>query len=114
MISTLGSLLMQVLVSMPLLVVWVAGLVFAVRQYQQQKQRSTLLISAFILLIIELFISQGFTVAIPWLFNSYSISALQIGIVSTFISVVTTVLACAAWVLLLIALFRRDMQGKQA
>lgn len=103
----LGGLGLQILPVIPLVLIWSAGIVFAVRQLQHNRQNATLLISAFVLLLVQLIISQGFSVSIPILMQEFELDISQISILIGFQSLFSLFMNIAAWVLIFMVLFRK-------
>jgi hypothetical protein len=102
-----GGLAFQLFPAIPLLLMWSTGIVFAVRQLPHNRQNATLLISAFVLLIVQLIISQGFSVSIPILMQEFELDISQISILIGFQSLFSLFMNIAAWVLIFMVLFRK-------
>ena len=103
-----GGLVFQLFPAIPLLLMWSTGIVFAVRQLSHNRQHASLLITAFVLLIIQLIISQGFSVSIPYLMQEFDLDISRIGIMAAIQSLFGLVLNFIAWVLIFLVLFRKQ------
>lgn len=101
--EVVGAIFSQFLFAVPLIVVWLVGLVFAVSRRRRRPRQSFLLILAFCALILSTLIGS-FTPALLLTF----VEAARTGALFATVGFLTTLLSLAAWILVLVALF-----GKQ-
>ena len=97
----------QLVIHLPQFAIWIAGIYLAVSRRQEHPTGYPLAAVAFGLLLAMSFISVIVTTVLPGFMAQRNMSAAQIGIAFSLFSVVSTVVGTVAWVLVLIALFRR-------
>lgn len=106
-----GPVLGQFVVQLPLLLVYIAGLVLAVARWQQHRRVSLIALIAIALLLFDLIVGT-FTAILPTvLLSRYDWSASQIGTVFAVSGIIRSVIVAVAFGLLLWAIFGWRKQG---
>ncbi len=100
-----GYLLNSLVVYLPLLILWGIGLIMAISNRDKNPKASMLLMAAMVILILEVFISLGFSIFIPKIVMSSGLGYGSIGWIYTLRSFLTVALSIVAWILVYTVLF---------
>ncbi|WP_102125354.1 hypothetical protein [Deinococcus planocerae] len=104
--SWLG-LLLQLAVASPVWIVLVVGIVLAAGRRREAPARYGLMLAALVLFLVLGVGSALVGALLPWTVVRQALPAAQVGAIYAVIGVVNTLLHAVAWVLLLVAVFRR-------
>lgn len=88
---------------MPLLIVWIVGIVLAIKNWEHYQKASLLALLGFTTLILETIVFSVVNMALPQFLNS--ISASEIGLYYSAVGAVRTLLEAASFGLLVAAIF---------
>jgi hypothetical protein len=105
MTSEFGFLLNSLIFYLPLLILWAIGLIMTVANKDKNPKAAMLLITAMILLIIEVIISLGFSLFIPKIIMSMGVNYGNVGWIYALRSFLTVAISIVAWVLIFMVLF---------
>ena len=99
----------QFLAYLPMLTIWIVGLVMAARRRKQERRRATLAMWAFGLLIVN---STGMQLT-QMVLIYYVTQIASIGFWFTTLGLISMTVNCICWILIIKALFGRDSQKWQ-
>lgn len=100
-VSSLGNLLTQ----LPVILVWLAGFIFAVTRWQRHPKSSLFLTLALLILAGLMLFNSILGIALPQYMMQQDIPASQMGIVFTARSILSAIVSAIAWILVLLAVF---------
>ena len=98
--------LMGAVLQGPAMAVWIVGAILAIRFWRRDRQASLLMLLACLLSMFEVVVFGGIHLLLPQLFHGTSDYA-RLGAVYQGLAFVRTCVTAVAWVLVLIAVFRR-------
>ncbi|WP_216328610.1 hypothetical protein [Deinococcus aestuarii] len=105
--SSWVSLLIQLAVASPVWIVLVVGIVLAAGRRDEAPARYGLMLAALVLFLVLGVAGTLVSALLPFVAVRQALTATQMGVVYAVTGVASTLLHAAAWVLLLIAVFRR-------
>jgi hypothetical protein len=97
----------QLAIHVPQFAIWIVGIYLAVSRRHEHPTGYPLAAIAFALLLVVPIISVIVTTALPGFMAQRDMSAMQIGMAFSIFSVFSIIISTVAWILVLIALFRR-------
>ena len=100
-IPTLGA----IAVSTPIIIVWVIAIVLALLRWQRHPRVSQFVIIACAVMIVNLVVSRFITIWLPITMRDRGWTMSQIGLIFSAIGIVSALIAAAAWVMILCAIF---------
>ena len=100
-VATLSTYVAQ----LPVLAVWVAGIVLALTNRHKQPRLSSLVLISFGMFLLLSLLGTFLSIWMPVTFNRYW-SSEQIGLALFILGLVHSFIAAGAWIVLLVALFR--------
>lgn len=99
-----AAILLNLLDTLPLLIVWIGGLIFAATRWNRQRPVALLLASGSLLALFTEIASRIITGALPFLLSSSARSATQLGVLFAVVGLVQNLLLAVAWGLSLAAI----------
>jgi hypothetical protein len=100
----LFMILESLFISLPLIAVWIAGIVLSIIYMKKHKRVSKFALAVFILCFINLVLSQIASI-MPYSFRNRGMSVTQIGFYMTFFNMIHTYISYIAWALIIAAVF---------
>jgi hypothetical protein len=94
----------SLLPSLPLIAVWIAGIVLSIVFMKKHKRVSMFALAVFILCIVNMFLSL-IASTLPYYMNSHGMSIVQIGSYMMGFRIVNTIISIAGWALIITAVF---------
>ncbi len=104
--AVLGSIAVSLLAILPLLIVWIGGLIFAGTIWNRQRPIALLVVSASLLAIFTEICARIATSSLPYLYSGARRSVAQIGVLIAAVGLISSILHAVAWALLLGAVVR--------
>lgn len=104
-LGALGSGLTQLIPSIPLFIIWIAGIVLAVNLRRRDGRVAVFAASGLMLFIAQSLCGAIANTSIQFLMRDASFSTSNIGLMFSALSVVNACIAGGAWVLILLAIF---------
>jgi hypothetical protein len=100
--STVSSCLPQ----LPLLLVWLVGIVLAVTRWQRHPKVSLLALIALVLALLETILNGFLSMWIPVMFTEQGMTPAQIGTAFAVWRFIASIMGAVVWGLVLVAIFR--------
>ncbi|HEV2666430.1 MAG TPA: hypothetical protein VG324_16045 [Blastocatellia bacterium] len=101
-------------VSLPVIIVWVIGIALALLRWRRHPQVSLFALIAFAISIINMVVNRFLTVWLPMTMRDSGWTTVQIGTMFSAIGTITALIAAAAWAMVLCAIFGwRDGRQKK-
>ncbi len=104
----IGPLLLQFTVTSPLFITWIVGIVLAALRLREDPTRFRLTLVALVLLLAAGIAGQTVSLVLPISLQRNGVTPAQLGLVLGWVALANTLVQTGAWVLLLVALFRRS------
>ncbi len=101
-----AAILLNLLGTLPLLIVWIGGLIYAATLWNRQRPVALLLASGSLLALFTEIASRIITGALPFLYFGASRSVARIGALIGAVGLASSLLMAVAWGLLLAAIVR--------
>ncbi|MFP4345427.1 MAG: hypothetical protein ACLFU8_12100 [Anaerolineales bacterium] len=105
-LQPIGAALGQYLLLLPLIIVWIVGIVIALTSWQKHPQISLYAVIGLGLLLLRGLVVTGVNVWLPISMYRRGMDVTRIGVISTVVGVVSALVASVGWVLILLAIFR--------
>jgi hypothetical protein len=106
--------LSAIAVSTPLILVWVIGIVLAFSRWQRHPRVSQFTLIACAAMIANIVVGRFLTIGLPITMRDSGWTTSQIGLIYAAIGIVSALIAAAAWIMILCAIFGwRDGRQKQ-
>ena len=99
------TVLSQLFVEIPLLVVWIGGLVWAIRTWSRHPRVSLLVVVGLAIQIVDTLGASALNGTMPFLMEHYGSSIQEMGVFYTVIGIGRSLASTAAWALILVAMF---------
>jgi len=101
-------------VSLPVIIVWVIGIALALSRWRRHPQVSRFALIAFAISIVNMVVNRFLTVWLPMTMRDSGWTTTQIGTMFTAIGIITALISATAWALVLCAIFGwRDGRQKE-
>jgi hypothetical protein len=101
-------------VSLPVIIVWVIGIALALSRWRRYPQVSRFALIAFAISIVNMVVNRFLTVWLPMTTRDSGWTTTQIGTMFTAIGIITALISAAAWALVICAIFGwRDQRQKE-
>jgi hypothetical protein len=104
-LSTFGTALAQLIPSIPLFIIWIAGIVLAINLRRRDGRVAVFAASGLMLFIAQSLCGAIANTSIQFLMRDANVTASNIGLMFSVLSVVNACIAGGAWVLILLAIF---------
>ena len=104
--AALGAIVVNLLAALPLLIVWIGGLIYAGTIWNRRRPVALLVIGGCLLAIFAEICARIATSSLPYLYSSARRSIAEIGALSAAIGLLSGVLHAVAWALILAAVVR--------
>ncbi len=98
---------LQLAIHLPQFAIWIVGIYLAMSRRHEHPTGYPLAALAFGILLVMSFISVIVTTTLPGFMAQRGMTPTQIGMAFSFFSIVSIIVSTVAWILVLIALFRR-------
>lgn len=105
--SSVLAVIFQNLGLLPLYIVWIVGMIFALIQRSDNPTRSNLLIAGFALFLLTGIAQASFNSILPAMMFQQDRNANEIGSTLAMANLVFVLINCSAWILILIAIFKK-------
>jgi len=112
--NTLVTILSTIVISLPVIIVWVIGIALALSRWWRRPRVSQFALIACAVMIINTVASRSLTVWLPLAMRDYGWTTVQIGSIFTAIGIITALISATAWALVICAIFGwRDQRQKE-
>ena len=112
--NTLITILSTILISLPVIIVWVIGIALALSRWRRHPRVSQFALIACSVSIINTVANRFLIIWTPLALRDSGWTAVQIGSIFTAIGLMTTLIGAAAWTLVICAIFGwRDQRQKE-
>ncbi len=91
----------------PLMIVWLIGLILAIVTWKQHPKASLLALRAFVIFLINILLSTANSLLPLYLHNNANMSSASISTISMIAGIVIQIISVAAWILIIVAIFSR-------
>jgi len=112
--NTLVTILSTIVISLPVIIVWVIGIALALSRWRRHPRVSQFALIACAVMIINTVASRSLTVWLPLAMRDYGWTTVQIGSIFAAIGIITALISATAWALVICAIFGwRDQRQKE-
>jgi hypothetical protein len=112
--DTLVTTLSTLVISLPVILVWVIGIALALTRWRRHPRVSQFALIACVLSIINTVANRFLIIWTPLALRGYGWTTYQIGSIFTAIGIMTSLIGAAAWTLVICAVFGwRDQRQKE-
>lgn len=112
--NTLVTILSAIVISLPVIIVWVIGIALALSRWRRRPRVSQFALIACAVMIINTVANRSLTIWMPLAMRDYGWTTVQIGSIFTVIGIITALISATAWALVICAIFGwRDQRQKQ-
>lgn len=102
----IGAALGQYLLLLPLVIIWIVGIVIAITSWRKHPQISLYAVIGLGLLLLRGLFVTGANVWLPISMYERGMAVGRIGVITTMVGVLSALVASVGWVLILLAIFR--------
>ena len=112
--NTLVTILSTIVISLPVIIVWVIGIALALSRWRRHPRVSQFALIACAVMIINTAANRSLTIWMPLAMRDYGWTAVQIGSFFSAIGIITSLISATAWTLVICAVFGwRDQRQKE-
>jgi hypothetical protein len=112
--NTLVTILSTIVISLPVIIVWVIGIGLALSRWRRRPRVSQFALIACVVMIINTVANRSLTLWMPLAMRDYGWTTVQIGSFFTAIGIITSLISATAWTLVICAIFGwRDQRQKE-
>ena len=112
--NTLVTILSTIVISLPVIIVWVIGIALALSRWRRHPRVSQFALIACAVMIINTAANRSLTIWMPLAMRDYGWTAVQIGSFFSAIGIITSLISATAWALVICAVFGwRDQRQKE-
>ncbi len=112
--GTLVTILSNIVISLPVIIVWVIGIALALSRWRRHPRVSQFALIACAVMIFNTVASRSLTIWMPLAMRDYGWTAVQIGSFFSAVGIITSLISATAWTLAICAIFGwRDQRQKE-
>ncbi|HKC88414.1 MAG TPA: hypothetical protein VKG02_20680 [Blastocatellia bacterium] len=112
--NTLITILSTIVISLPVIIVWVIGIALALSRWRRHPRVSQFALIACAVMLINTAANRSLTIWMPLAMRDYGWTAVQIGSFFSAIGIITSLISATAWTLVICAVFGwRDQRQKE-
>src|SRR5262245_19847883 len=111
--KTVVSILYTIVISLPVIIVWVIGIALALSRWRRHPRVSQLALIACAVMIINTVANRSLTIWMPLAMRDYGWTSVQIGSVFPAIGIITALISATAWALVISAIFGWREQSRK-
>ena len=103
--NTLVTTLYTLVISLPVIIVWVIGIALALSRWRRHPRVSQFALIACAVMLINTAANRSLTIWMPLAMRDYGWTAVQIGSFFSAIGIITSLISATAWALVISAIF---------
>jgi hypothetical protein len=111
--SILVTTTMYILVQSPLLIIWLVGIVLALKNWSHYPKASMFALIGFVTLILETFLFSSITMVLPHFLSQNGVSASSMSFYFSALGIVRSLFGAISWSLIVAAIFTQRYKKEQ-